>query len=247
MNRKTPTSYRDRASRLLLVYVLLGALGCCTFICGCADRDATAGVVKRIDRLERMLLDVESGTDFCLNIVAEYRADAQEYLRWAWLKRMVNRDQLIKEYNNFNLKAEGHEQRYNAKRKAMLQLLDEWDQLSEECDRLLRQCRVSSAARARISRFSKEVEKALPRLLEKLSQLEQSKKELGRIMKETEYSVMTNPPRLPRPQVAWRVPDPDIVLKAAQLGLSLGGKSRFCKGAAILLSIAELFRAIENE
>ena len=66
-------------------------------------------------------------------------------------------------------------------------------------------------------------------------------------MKKTKYSVMENPPRLPRGEEDWRVPDVGVVLKAAQLGLSLGGKSMFCKGAAILLSIVELAYAIEKE
>jgi len=235
------------ATSLHVILLLIGVIACFISVCGCADRDASAGIVQRIDRLTEMLKQLENGTDFRLNVIAEYRTDAKKYLRWVWLKRMVNRDKLIKEYNRFNLRAEGYERQYNSKCEDMLRIIEECDRLIQECDKLSRDSRISRRAKARIQQFNQDVEKASPRLLGKLAQLEQSKFELGRIMKETAYSVMENPPRLPRGEVAWRVPDGDVVLKAAQLGLSLGGKSKFCKGAAILLSIVEVVRAIENE
>lgn len=247
MNARKPAICRNPATPLHAVLLLIGAIACCISVCGCADRDASAGIVQRIDRLTEIFPQLENGIDFRLNIVAQYRTEAQKYLRWAWLKRMVNRDQLIKEYNRFNLKAEEYERKYNAKCEDMLRIVEECERLIQECDTLPRNSRISRRAQARIQQFNQDIEKASPRLLEKLAQLERSKSELGRIMKETEYSVMENPPRLPHGEVAWRVPDAGVVLKAAQLGLSLGGKSKFCKGAAILLSIAELVYAIENE
>lgn len=247
VNTRKPTIYLCSATSLRVIFFLIGVIACCISVCGCADRDASAGIVQRIDRLTEMLTQLENGIDFRLNVVAEYRTDAQKYLRWAWLKRIVNRDKLINEYNRFNLRAEGYERKYNSKGEDMLRIIEEFDRLIQEFDTLSRHSRISRRAKARIQQFNQDIEKASPRLLGKLAQLERSKSELASIMNETEYSVMENPPRLTRGEVAWSVPDVDVVLKAAQLGLSLGGKSKFCKGAAILLSIVEVLRAIEKE